>query len=364
MRFYNSFLSAGIAAIYISSPVVAQDWPKETNPEWDATLLAGQSDGELVLAGAPQLSGDFIEQFETDTSIDVVFVTGPHSELGSRFIREVEANAATIDIFFSGPNTFPLLETEYLMAIPPILVLPEVTNGENWRQGKIPFADTVGQYMPVPSLYLSGRTLVNTNNVDPETISTWDDLLRPEFKGKIITQFAPTFGGCLTLAAYLMQEKGAEFVEAFYIGQEIVTTREYRDVTDGVARGTYTIGLSARPSDITKYQQEGIDYLAVLGMADVSGYIVAGSAVTTVATNGPNPNASAVFMNWLLSQRGQTAFSAAFSVPSERLDVTDGDWPKSIEPLPGQGYQNNYSQDWRQVERLPFQDAAVSIILQ
>lgn len=362
MHFTKIALAAAIIAPIFVTPVVAQNWPSETNAAWDTLLAAGQAEGELVLAGDATLSGAFIEKFESDTGINISFISGHSRGVLARFTREVESGSPTIDVFLGGPNTFQLIDGGYLMDIKSKLVLPEVTDPANWRQGEIPFADERGVYMPVPSYYLSGRVLVNTNMVDPETIKTWDDLLRPEFKGAIISQFAPTFGGGLAVASYLYEQKGGEFVEDLYLGQDIQYTGEYRVVTDSVARGTYAIGLSAAPNDITRFKNEGIDYIEVLGMTDVEGYIVAGASLFSASANSARPNAVAVFANWYLSKNGQEAFSAARKVPSERLDVTGGDWPVSIEPLEGRSYKDDADQIWRTVGRRPLQDA-VNVIL-
>jgi len=52
---------------------------------------------------------------------------------------------------------------------------------------------------------------------------------------------------------------------------------------------------------------------------------VSGSIV--LIENAPQPNASTLFINWLLSKNGQTAFTRASARPTRGLDV-DAQWTK------------------------------------
>ena len=50
----------------------------------------------------------------------------------------------------------------------------------------------------------------------------------------------------------------------------------------------------------------------------------------------PHPNATTVFVNWLLSKEGQTLFIKGFGNPSARADVTGEGLNPLLFPQPGE----------------------------
>ena len=50
-------------------------------------------------------------------------------------------------------------------------------------------------------------------------------------------------------------------------------------------------------------------------------YVSGGSGHLTIVKNPPHPNATKVFVNWLLSKEGQETFSKALGQATRRLDV-------------------------------------------
>lgn len=346
-KFWKTLIRATVCGLFMVSAVAAQEWPSESNPEWEELLLAGKEDGELVLIGDPALGGVFVEQFEADTGISVQFISAGRREGRVRYYREIESGNPTIDIYFGGSSLMALVAKNLLVPIGEKLVLPEVLNSENWREGKIPFVDNAGVYLPLSSQYVSGKVLINTDVIDVDDIHTWDDLLSPEYSGKIASHDPRGSGGGQILAVYLDDQKGDEYLEALYNGQNVEFSTDYRQITDWVARGTYPIGLSAVPRDIDKYRAQGLTNLSVITMEDSPGYLVGGSAALSVPINSPNPNAAAVFANWFLSKHAQEIYAAQFRLPSDRVDVQTNTWPEYIVPVAGTNYVNFYTEDFR-----------------
>lgn len=63
-----------------------------------------------------------------------------------------------------------------------------------------------------------------------------------------------------------------------------------------------------------------------------------GFGAAMLVNRAPHPNAAKVFLNWLLSREGQTAYVKATEVNSRRLDVTEG--PADTAPKRGVKYVN------------------------
>jgi len=337
---------AACLVLAVAPGASAQNWPANPTPEWEALLAEARQEGQVILFGDPLLSDDFSRQFEADTGISVLFIVGTQNEKKIRFLRETEAQRASFDVFFSGTEALELVSKGLLLPVGPSLVLPEVTEGSIWREGKLHFIDAEAAYLPVPSQYVSGNLLVNTDLVDVETINSWRGLLDASLRGKIISHDPRVAGGGEKAAAFVLESLGPDFFRDLYLGQDILFSTDYRQVTDAVARGTHAVGIGALSRDILKYQNAGLTNLQVISPKDFPGYLVGGSAVPAIPSSAPNPKAAMVFVNWYLSQRGQQMHSIAYSLPSDRLDVPEGPWPQFMQPQMGVQYFNQFSQEW------------------
>ena len=350
------------ATLGLSATAMADGWPEQSTPEFDALLAAARSEGELVILGDPNLSNEFVAAFEEDTGIPVAFIAGGRQEVRTRFLRETEANQATFDAFLGGFSGYELADKGLLAPVAEQLLLPEVTNPDNWRLGHIPYVDKANTYMPLPSNYIQGYVLINTNLVDEASLQSWDDLLAPAFKGQIVVHDPSFAGGGQVLATYLIHALGEDYVRELYVGQEVEVTRDYRTITDLVARGIKPISLNAVARHIVSYQAEGLDFLKVLHLKGASGLQMGGASVLAVPSSAPNPNAAAVFANWYLSKRGQTMYSTVYNTPSDRTDLEVVTWPDFINAEPGETYIDTYSEAWVEDVRPPLIETLTKIL--
>jgi ABC-type Fe3+ transport system substrate-binding protein len=69
----------------------------------------------------------------------------------------------------------------------------------------------------------------------------------------------------------------------------------------------------------------------------------------SVLKQNPHPNATIVFLNWLLTREGQAVFSQSLRMPSARVDVpTTGLDPYYVRQ-PGEKIFNNYEAELAQL---------------
>ena len=353
MRIPNpkTILAFIVCGFVLVTQSLADGWQDGGGEAWEKLFEAAKAEGKVVISGPAILKTDFIEAFEKDTGIEVLFFTGGRAERRTRYIREVESGKPTIDIFIGGLGILGLKEKGLLASQKSMIILPDALDGEKWPGGKIPFADIEQEFMPLPMLYATGRIIVNTDKIDPASIKNWRDLLRPEFKGKIASHDPRPSGPGQAVASYLVEALGSDFVEDLYKGQDVKLTRDFRQLVDWVARGTYPIAAGAVAWQIERYRDEGIKHIAVLELEDAPGYLVGGLSVTTVPENAPHPNAAAVFINWYLSARGQQIHSDIVRVPSQRTDVTPRTSPPYTIPDPNKNYFNQYDERWYSTAR-------------
>ncbi|GGE59108.1 ABC transporter substrate-binding protein [Actibacterium pelagium] len=346
--------AAGLAIACLPSFALASDWPVNSSPEFEALLEAAKEEGRVIVMGNPNLGDDIAAAFEEDTGLKFQLIPAGRREGPARFQQETAADNASFDIYLHGPANADLRDAGKYLSLGDHLFLPEVTEGSNWRGGALAYVDNTRLYNPVPSRYVAGRILVDSRQVDPSSITNWTDLLRDDLRGKIIAH-DPNFPGAgQTLATFLTAKLGAKFVKDLYVGQDVALTGDMRQTTDTIARGEYAVALAPIARHIVKYQAEGFDFIKVISLQDHPGYLVGGASAMTAPSSAPHPYAARVFANWFLSQRAQTIYSNLMSVPSDRVDVVEGAWPKFVEPVEGEDYLDTYAQDWWENDRKVF----------
>jgi ABC-type Fe3+ transport system substrate-binding protein len=339
-------LVVGAALSAAGAARAADDWQANAGDDWKRALAAGRKEGKVVVAGHPALAATLAKGFERDTGITVEYLGGNPTELYQRLSREASAGNLTVDVSISGGAEFPMLHAGQLEPIKPKLMLPGVTDGKNWLGGQIKWMDKQGEYFFQGSNWVFAWPTFNSDVIKPGTITKWQDLLKPEYKGKIAAYDPRTGGPGQAGTSYLTELFGTEFVKQLYIGQQVTYTRDGRQLVEWAARGIYPIILCAVQFDIERYKSEGIKNLTVMQLEDGPGSLVGGFSVAKIPKGAPHPNAAAVFLNWYASQPGQEAYTRQMLEPSTRVDVKVPEVPDYVVPRPGAKYLDQYVEDW------------------
>jgi ABC-type Fe3+ transport system substrate-binding protein len=82
-----------------------------------------------------------------------------------------------------------------------------------------------------------------------------------------------------------------------------------------------------------------------LGFKDYGTWLTASSGAVGFVNRAPRSNAAKIYINWLLTREGQTAWSKALNAVSRRLDVPTDHLPQGIVPRAGVKYWNAYSEE-------------------
>ena len=228
----------------------------------------------------------------------------------------------------------------------PLLVLPEVVDGSKWKNGKVWFADPEGQYVVRPFNSVASLLFINTDSVKPEEIRAAKDLLNPKWKGKIPAEDPTTTGAGANQAARFYNQLGEEFVSKLYIEQKVVRTRDRRQMTDWLARGTHPICLNCREDDVRPLQKEGLKLLEIFELADVPGTVNGSPWMLTVANKASNPCAAQVFVNWILSKEGLETYARGYGSVTLRTDIDHSFLNPGNIPKPGVKYFDDTDWKW------------------
>jgi len=319
-------------------------------------VSAAQQEGKVVVSGppAPDARTKLPDAFKKRFNIDVDYLAGNSSQLASRLESERAAGQYTIDVSLGGPDTVygTFLPNKWLDPLKPVLSLPEVVDPKVWPTRAPWFRDPGGDTSLQIFNTVSPIGYINTSLVSPEELRTVDDLLKPQFKGKIASYDPSVNGGGLIFGSVLYVTRGQEIAKQLYQGQQPAFTRDYQQIADWVAHGSYAIGIGATPVFMAQYQ--GAAPVAQLVLSDVKTIVAGGFGIVSLWNQAPHPNAAKVFANWIASKEGAAIYGAIDGSAPVRTDVDASAWlDKSLIPAPHGDYFDVYDYKYVVEQRQP-----------
>jgi iron(III) transport system substrate-binding protein len=341
-----------LLCFFFPAALIAQE--ARSDKKWNEVLQAAQKEGKVVVAGSPDpvMRDEIIPKFKSRFGISVELIAGRSSDLGARARTERQAGIYSLDVYLSGLRSMTAIMYPEKMLDPlkPALILPEVINPSKWKKGRLWFLDPEDKY--VLRVFNSITTLlhINTDQVKPNEMRSSRDLLNEKWKGKISTDDPAAAGRGANTAATFYTHFGEEFVKRLYLDQKPVISRNRRQLTDWLARGTYPISLSVSDDDAEQIRKDGFHVLDLYGLSDLSGVLSGGPYVLSLANKAPHPNAAIVFLNWMASGEALEIYSRATISATLRTDVDEAFLPPKIIPRSDSKYFDSYDWQWTATE--------------
>jgi iron(III) transport system substrate-binding protein len=344
------------ALITASASALGAAAPEASDADWNKTVAAAKKEAKVVIIGP---SGSDVRDAYTIgfqkkyPEIEVDFSGMRGAEVAPKLLAELKAQQYLTDIAVAGTTTalISLVPANAVVPLQPYLIGPEAKDVSKWRGRKRHFSDSTEKY----NLYFGSRVQVafvyNTELNPPATmkskIKAWQDLLNPEWKGKIAMLDPRQAGAGLDLSTYwYTNEKaglGKEFIRKLFTTQDVFVSKEEQQILDFVARGRHSIAIG--PSGTLTFQliSRGLP-LALFGSGALpgGGFVTASNGTITVVRNAPHQNAIKVYIDYLLSREGQTSWSKASGLSSLRTDVPKDHIPAVLVPDEGVKYQETH----------------------
>jgi iron(III) transport system substrate-binding protein len=322
------------------------DWQKT----WNETLAAAKQEGKVVVIGSPDpvMRNEVIPKFTQRFGISVDFIAGESAQSVGRLRTERLSGIYSADVLMAGTSTTLniLLPEKMIDPLKPLLILPEVTDGSKWKSGKPSFADREQQYVFMSFGRVDGFMFLNTDYVKREEIRAFKDLLDPKWQGKISSEDPTANGRGISRSGQLFHQFGADFVKKLYIDQKPQLSRNRRQLTDWLARGTAPICLTCRADDAADLQKEGYKLYEVFDLTDAKNLLDAQPFLLSYANRAPHPNAARVFINWLVGKEGLEIYSRGYDAPTLRTDMDESFLDPRTIPKPGVAYQDDIEPEW------------------
>jgi iron(III) transport system substrate-binding protein len=299
--------------------------------DWEKIVEAAKKEGKVVVS--IPTSAELRKEFDTGfqrafPGIELELNVARGSSNINKIAEEQNAGVRSVDLHIGGTSSIitGLLAANFLEPVMSTMVLPEVKDAKYWWGGHI-WADNAKKYVYSFTAYMTETVWYNSTLVKPEEISSWDSLLDPKWKGRIVILDPRSPGSGESNWAFLLKLKGESFL-AKLAAQDMMVGRNLRQLAETVARGKSMISIGVSYYSYLPFIKAGLPVKPISNIRE-GYYAGTGSGNLAVLKNVPHPNASKVFVNWLLSKEGQSAFTKALGQPTRRFDV-DTKWTKEF----------------------------------
>lgn len=336
-------LSAGLAT---SALAQSADWQKT----WDDTLAAAKTEGKVVIIGSPEavMRNEIIPKFTEKFGIQVEYIAGSSGQLSGRMRTERQSGIYSVDVYMSGAGTTlnVLYPEKMIDPLKPLLILPEVTEAKYWKRGKPFFSDPEGSHVFMLFSSVDSLMFINGDKVKPEEIRKAEDLLNPKWTGKISAQDPVSSGSGNTNASHWLRQKGEDFFKKLYVDQKVTFSRDRRQLTDWLARGTHPICIGCRADDAAALKKDGFKLVEVYDIEGVLNRVNPSPFMMTYANKAPHPNAARIFINWMASKEALQIYSRSAGAATLRTDVDESFLPPETIPKSGVTYPDDTDYEW------------------
>jgi iron(III) transport system substrate-binding protein len=308
---------AAVVAFGLTAPARAQAIPEGYPANYQTTIDAAKKEGKVVVysstdaASAGPLLKDFQAAFP---GVTVEYNDLNSTELYNRFISEAAANTGGGDLLWSSAMDLQvkLVADGYAQtyASPESKAIP---SWANWKDQA--YAVT---YEPVTFVY--NKRLVPSGDVP----KTHDDLLKllqtktDAYKGKI-TAYDPERSGVgfLFFTQDIKNYPNAWELNKAFGKAQIKLYTSAGAMIERVTSGEHTIGYGIFGSYALARQKKDPN----LGIVLPADYTLIATRVAFVAKDAKHPNAAKLFLDYLLSKRGQNIIANQADLYSLRTDI-------------------------------------------
>ena len=335
MKTSEFILCLALALVAAPSLTTAQTTKPGGKTEWNITVELAKKEGKVVVSipASTELRKLIEEAFaQRFSAIELELVPARGTAIITRIANEAKAGVRNFDIHIGGSNSVVsgLLAEGILEPFEPYLILPEVKEPKQWWGGHM-WVDRARRYIYSFQAYLTESMWRNETLAKAEEFRSYDDLLNPKWRGKIGILDPRTPGAGDSNWAYIWLVKGEDYLKKL-VAQNLMVGRDQRLLGESLAKGKVAVVIGLTYYSLLPFVTAGLP-VKPLSQLKEGTYGTGGSGNVAVIKNPPHPNATKVFINWLLTKEGQEITTKALGQATRRLDV-DTQWLKGLGVIP------------------------------
>ncbi len=180
------FLSMGFVGGVPKATAAAKT---EGELKWEKLVEAAKKEGRVSVytVWPPDARKGVADAFSRKFHINIEYTTFSRgSEFLARVQSEKRAGLFLADVFGGGSGTLvaTMKPAGVFSPIESMLIHPEILDTKSWRDGKLPFLDKDKLVIALADAAYPGITY-NTEFIKKGEITSYKDLLKPQYKGKI-----------------------------------------------------------------------------------------------------------------------------------------------------------------------------------
>ena len=336
------------AALAGAAQAQSQDWPKQ----WAELVAAAEKEGALTFYSQPNLAArEYISKAWAAAfpKITMSLSPIPIPQFMARFRTERQTGNYLWDVALSGYTVGYILAKEGgVDPVLPEILDPDAKRPELWGGWDKAFVDLQGKYVFSVSQFIKG-VYYNALAVPPDEVKAQGVkiLLDPKYKGKAVWH-DPSVPGSGDLYPFFLQRRiGDAGLKQLIVDQRLNWVAQQQEVVEQMVRGVAYFGMGPAVTGLLgQYKDAGVklDIRAMGNTPELNDMSIGGSTLY-VFNKRPHPNATKVFINWLLTKDVQYGLAKAMIQNSRRKDVPSVTLPDET-AVAGATYLENQREEY------------------
>lgn len=284
-----------------ASPTSNVSPPTSQDPAWDKVVEAAKKEGKINFYNwyfTEGRGGRVLEQaFEAKYGIEVSAIQGRGAEFTERLKTEKRIGQMVADVVEGSSLHMENMRLAELLK--PTMDIPVMKEKDVWHM--VPnYHNKDGYYMNYQRMFLT--MFMNTNLVKPgEEPKGFMDLLDPKWKGKLIISDPVVSEIASRFVLYTSQKRVPDDFPTRLGRQQLIFDPSTPGAALKLAQGNASIAILLATLDVSNLVAEG----APIRVLDIKEGTMVDALSMGAVNNGPHPNATKVFLNYILSPEGQ-----------------------------------------------------------
>ena len=300
-RFY---LFIALTLSYWSSLAQAQDAWKA---EWDGTIARAREQGLSLSVHTENGYEQLLDEFKRDfPGINVRVTIAAAQPTAVRILTEQKNGIYEWDSWWAPIANMVsiLLPANALAPIDDFLILPEVKTAFNWNAASFLRPGQPSGFIFVHTYQQDRSIYQNVGLRNDQPIFQASDMLDPRFKNRIAMREPSGLNSTTLALSGLLRENDIGLINRLFMEIEPTIIENPRQLINTLESGDHAAVIGASTEIITQCVKAG----GCTNLRSVPIGVYVTSRGVSVLKNPPHPDAVKVWINWLLSKRGQEAF--------------------------------------------------------